>query len=292
MHELIKNLRKIIKEFIDSFPITDTAYARIMHLIKVGRILHLNPPETFNEKIHWINLFGDIEQFSHLVDKVSVREFVEKQLGEEYLKPVYGVYNNVEEIAFDTLPSVFVLKATHGSGWTFLFDKNKKPDIRKVNKILSDWLSTNYYNKYRERVYKNIVPRIIAEKFIDPTGSMVDYKFFCFNGRAEYINTMVEYWSPTGYLAGDYYDRNWQHCEFTDGRQTLTPLQKPENLEHMIDISEKLARQIPFVRVDLISSGKEVFFGEMTFTPVAGYTPFNPHEWDKKFGDLINLSLI
>ena len=44
-------------------------------------------------------------------------------------------------------------------------------------------------------------------------------------------------------------------------------LQRPKNLDAMMDVVKKLASGIDMVRVDLYSNGSKIWFGEMTLTP-------------------------
>ena len=57
----------------------------------------------------------------------------------------------------------------------------------------------------------------------------------------------------------------------------------------MIEVAEKLSIGIPQVRIDLYDVCGHIYFGEMTFFHWGGKKPFNPEEWDYKFGSWIKL---
>lgn len=49
-------------------------------------------------------------------------------------------------------------------------------------------------------------------------------------------------------------------------------------------LAETLAKDFRFVRVDLYNIGGKIYFGEMTFSPVAGFERFPPPDLARKFG--------
>ena len=54
-------------------------------------------------------------------------------------------------------------------------------------------------------------------------------------------------------------------------------------------LAEKLSQGIPQVRVDFYDINGKVYFGELTLSHWSGMTPFEPEEWDYKFGEWIKL---
>lgn len=287
--DIVKDIRSKVLLFIRRLPISDTAYTRLMYALRMKKVLHLHPPKNYNEKIHWMNLFGNIEQYSSLADKFAVRDFVSERIGKKYLKKLYQVCESADSIDFDQLPNKFVLKGTHGSGYIFICRDKSKINKDAIKAKARNWLSENYYYTERERIYKNIPPRIIAEEYIEQEGGLIDYKLKCFNGKVHFINIMVDYEDQSRMCDGDHFDRNWNLCPFISGKKCPQKLPKPKNLDEMIEIAEKLSRGIPFVRVDLYNLSSRILFGEMTFTPAAGNNPFEPKEWERKMGDLIVL---
>lgn len=64
---------------------------------------------------------------------------------------------------------------------------------------------------------------------------------------------------------------------------------KPNNLDEIIDISEKLAGDIPYIRVDLYDVKGHIYFGELTFFTWGGWIEFNPSEYNLIMGQWIIL---
>jgi TupA-like ATPgrasp len=254
-----------------------------------GYILKLKKPDTFLEKLQWQKYYGNIEQCSKYIDKYEVREYVKSVIGEEYLVPLIGVYNRVEEIPLEKLPSSFVIKVTHGSGWNIIIKDKNATNWRDCINKLRKWLKTNYYNQTGEINYKNIKPRIIIEEYLnEPSGNLLDYKFWCFNGKFQFLGVHGDRHIEA---KADLLDANWK---LTLIRYTIIPKwdvipSKPNNLSKMIQIAEKIAAIFPFVRVDLYCVNAKIFFGELTFTPNDGFNIRFPKELDLKYGALIPL---
>lgn len=150
-----------------------------------GHFPNLRNPKTFNEKLLWLNLHNHDPRLTKLVDKYEVREFVRERIGEKYLVPLIGIWNNVDDIDFSELPDEFVLKGTHDSGSVVVCKDKQDFDIESAKKKLKKSIATNYYYHSREWAYKNVPARIIGEALIPTKDGKVpkDYKIFCFNGE-------------------------------------------------------------------------------------------------------------
>ena len=74
------------------------------------------------------------------------------------------------------------------------------------------------------------------------------------------------------------YNRNWEPQDFTiKYPRKIVDAQKPATLDRMFEVAEGLARDMDFCRVDLYSvNDRDVYFGEMTLTPEAGFGRFGP----------------
>lgn len=269
-------------------------YMKIYHEYYTGKKLDLDNPKEFNEKIQWIKVFYKPNILSKLVDKYEVRDYVKDVIGDKYLNSILGVYSSVEEVNFDELPNRFVLKGTHGSNYNYIVTNKDKDTIRTSKKKMKKWLGRNYY--YRsglEWAYKNVPPRVIAETFMEEEGKEVlnDYKFYCFNGEPKFVQIDIDR-NINNYRC--FYDIAWKKLPFTKGKNQLFPddSPKPENLEEMIELSKKLSKPFPFVRVDFFSVNGKTIFGEMTFYPGDGRTEFNPEKYNRIFGDHLTLPKI
>ena len=263
-----------------------TVYRCCMH--KKLNDLH---PQTFNEKLSWMMLYYRNDLYSKLVDKYAVKEWVKKIIGEQYIIPTLGVWNSFDEIDFETLPSSFVLKTTHGGGNLGVVVCPNKEIFDKKNaaRILNKSLKCRIYQG--EWPYKGVERRIIAEKFMkdDRAKDLKDYKFFCFDGKVNALFVASERGiAKEPYF--DFYDANWNHLPFRQGHPNAPyQIAKPQCFEEMKEIAAKLSAGFPHVRVDLYEINGKVFFGELTFFHFGAKVPFEPEEWDYKFGDYMKL---
>lgn len=235
-----------------------------------------------------MNLFGNLEKYSNLADKYAVREYVARKLGDEYLKELFGVFDDEKDIDFSQLPQKFVIKATHGCNWNILCENKDKLDADAARKLLGQWLKSNYYKVEREIIYKNIPPRLICEFYLEDknNGALFEYNLFCFNGIVKYIIVDLDRSSEnTSY----FFDRNWVNWPLKGNSVPSEIIEKPFNLEKMITAAETLAEGIPFTRIDLFNVNKKIIFGEMTFTPNAGFAKNRPDGWDFELGTHFDL---
>ena len=271
---------------------SDEAYLKMLYKDKFGRELDLENPKTFNEKLQWLKLYDRNPLYSKLVDKYEVRKHIAATIGEEYLIPLIGgPWNSFDEIDFDQLPDQFVLKCTHDSGGLVICQDKSKLDLSATKKKLCTSLQHNYYWNGREWPYKNVKPRIIAEKYMeDPINlDLHDYKFFSFNGQTKALFIATERQS-TEETKFDFFDMNFNHLDFRNGHPNAkVPPGKPVCFEEMHMLADKLSIGIPQVRIDFYEVNGRVYFGEMTFFHWSGLTAFEPELWDRVFGDWIEL---
>jgi hypothetical protein len=270
---------------------SDEEYLSRKYQLYFGQKLDLQNPQTFNEKLQWLKLYNRKPEYTVMVDKYKVREYIAQELGEEYLIPLLGVWDNPDEIDFDALPNQFVLKCNHNSGLGMCICKDKSElDISKVKVELRKGLKQDYYLTGREWPYKDVPRKIIAEKYMeDVSGDLKDYKFYCFNGEMKFvmINSDRNTSRPT---RADYFDRDFNWLDFTWGysHAEVHP-KKPEQFEKMVAIVEKLAKGLPHIRVDLYDCNGKIYFGELTFFDGSGFDKIEPLEWDYKIGKLLKL---
>lgn len=190
-----------------------------------------------------------------MVDKAEAKKYVAEIIGEEYTIPTYGVWNHFDEIDFDKLPDQFVLKTTHDSGGVVIC-KNKTTLDKNAAKVkLEKSLKNNYYYTSKEWPYKNVVPRIIAEKYMeDESGELCDYKLFCFDGKMKALFIATDRFTLGEETKFDFFDENFNHLPFTNGHPNATkPIKKPESFGQMKELAEKHSQKNPHVRVDFYS---------------------------------------
>lgn len=254
-------------------------------------------PQTFIEKLQYLKLNNRKDEYTTYVDKYSVRDVIKEKLGEEFLIPLLGVWDNVEQIEFDNLPEKFVIKCNHNSGKGMYICKDKKQlNIECMKKELAQGLKEDYYQICREWPYKNVKRKIIAEQYMENKNEsdLVDYKFFCFGGEPVYCQ-VIRNRSTNETI--DFFDMNWNHQPFTGvfaSNEKICPfsketIQRPITFELMKKSAKILAEGIPFVRIDFYEINKKMYFGEITFFPGGGFGEFYPTEWNKTIGDMIDV---
>ena len=259
---------------------------------KKGEVLHLDNPQTFNEKIQWMKLYDSTPLKTRLADKYLVRDWVKEKIGEEYLIPLLGVWENFDDIDFDKLPNQFVLKANHGSGWNIIVKDKNEFDKKEAKSKFDEWLHTNFaYQSGFELQYKDIKPLIIAEKYLaTEENDLQDYKFLCFSGEVKYI--WVDKDRYTNHKR-NLFDPNWNLLpeKISEGYvyENWFPCPKPKNLDKMLEFAKLLSKGMNFVRVDFYEHDNNLYFGEMTFTSASGLHIFSPKDFNLQLGELIQL---
>lgn len=262
-----------------------------------GETLNIDNPQTFREKIQWLKLNWRDPKLTLCADKYKVREYIKDLIGEKYLTPLIGVYDKVEDIDFNSLPDKFVIKVNWGSGQNIIVTDKSKLDIQSVKDKLKKWINpkSNHYFIGLEWCYKNVEPKIIIEEYLESLSkSALDYKFMCFNSKPHYC------WVSNKYLdtqERSFYDMQWnmQDIELVEAHKikATQPIAKPDNLDEMIEIVNKLCQGFVHVRVDLYKlDDGTIKFGELTFMTSSGYSPWAPDGVDKMLGDLIDIEQI
>lgn len=268
----------------------DSAMLKLQYKIKLKRNLDLKNPQRYTEKLQWYKINYRNPIMHQCVDKYNVREYVQSKGLNDILVGLIGKYNTVEEIDWDTLPNQFVIKTTHGSGGlnvVICTDKGKL-DIESIKEKLAT--STKPVKKNtagREWAYYGLQPGIVVEELLinreNPAAGINDYKIFCYNGHAKYIIVDVDRY--IGHKR-NFYDREWNNLHVTsDCPASDREINRPENIEELLKVAEKLSEGFPYVRVDLYDVDGNIYFGEMTFYPWSGYVQYTPDEWDYRFGE-------
>lgn len=247
--------------------------------------------KTYNEKLQWLKLYDSTPLKTKLADKYLVREWIKEKIGEKYLIPLLGVYDRFEDIDFDKLPNRFVMKCNHGSGYNIIVNDKSQLDIEETKNKINRWMNENFaFRVGCELHYRDIQPKIVIEKFLDEIkDSLYDYRFFCFGGKVRQI--WLDVGSGTPEHKRKIYDNKWNELDVIVKWPRLdTDIPKPDNLENMIELSEKLAKGFAHVRVDFyrMDDGK-IYFGEMTFSSMSGTGKFEPSSEDERLGAFIHL---
>lgn len=272
--------------------LSDKAYLKLRYYASTGKKLRLKKPQTYNEKLQWLKLHDRRPEYTEMVDKYAVKEYVANLIGKEYVIPTLDVWDRFDDIDFDALPDKFVLKCTHDSGGLVICrDKatfNKEAARAKIEKCLK----RDFYFHGREWPYKNVPHRIIAEEYMEDseTKELRDYKFFCFGGTPRMLFIATERMNKNEETKFDFFDMDFNHLDVRNGHPNAdVPPKAPQNFEEMKNLAAKLSQNIPHVRVDFYEVNGKTYFGELTFFHWSGLMPFDPPKWDKIMGDWITL---
>ncbi len=294
LKEYIKNPRILFASLLRDYGgwIPDRAYLQMLYYLKMGKRLNLKNPQTFSEKIQWLKLYNRRPEYTVMVDKLAVKEYVAKIIGAEHVIPTLGVWDKPEDIDFDSLPNQFVLKTTHGGGSNGVFvckDKRFFDRVAAVEKLRKS-MKLDIYRTYREWPYKNVNKRIFAEVYMEEKKykELRDYKFFAFDGKVKVLFIATE--RGTGDVKFDFFDSDFNPLDLVQEHPMSNKhIEKPVCFDEMKLITEKLSVGMPHVRIDLYEVNGKVFFGEFTFSHHAGMVPFHPEKWDYVFGSWLKL---
>lgn len=273
---------------------------RARYFVRFHKPINLKNPQNLNEKILYLSLKTDTSKWSELADKYAVRKYVEDCGLKDTLVGFYGYWEKAEDIDFDKLPNSFILKAVQGSGDPIIVKNKSTYDIEDARKYMSKVYKQPYGGLEAGSHYLRIRPGIIAEEFLNNdevskkfSKSLIDYKIWCINGKAEYIWTCCNRTPPHG-IEVLTYDRDWnahpEYSVFDNIYRKGSPMPAPKNLDYMLEVAEKLAKPFPVVRVDLYNLDGKIYFGEMTFTSLGGLMNFYTPEFLLKVGQMIDLN--
>lgn len=257
--------------------------------LRFGRRLDLRDPSTLADKVSWLELNTDQTIPALLTDKFAVRDYVERRGLAHILVPICGgPWTSASDIDFGDLPASFAMKATHGCEMNIICRDKSALDRGWFYSTVNDWLSSDYSRACIEPHYKLVPHRVFCETYLDDVSEMVDYKFHCFDGVPQFILVCSE--RDRG-LSLNLLDAEWRDLEGLQGKHKgKKRIQKPTNLEEMVDIASRLSSGFPFVRVDLYSIKDRVYFGEMTFSPAAGVFPYFTNEFVEIYGPMVQIS--
>lgn len=286
--------KKVRFEFIDSRGgykhLNDEDFLRKKFKLYAGKDLNLSDPITFNEKLQWLKLHDHNPEYTTMVDKYAAKKWVADRIGKEYIIPTLGVWDHFDDIDFDTLPDQFVLKCTHDSGGLVICTDKSHLDVEAARDKLTECLKRNYYWAGREWPYKNVPPRIIAEKYMtDESGiELKDYKIFNFDGEPKLIQ--VDYDRFVEHKR-NLYTTDWKYIEAAIQYPTDPDHQidRPKQLEKILDLARKLSVGFPHVRTDFYCIDDRIYFGELTFYHGSGFETFTPESIGEEMGKWLKL---
>ena len=273
---------------------SDEMYLRRKYAAVMDRELNLTSPQTFNEKLQWLKLYDRKPIYTTMVDKYAVKQYVAERIGEEYIIPTIGVWDQFDGIDFDALPNQFVLKCTHDSGGLVICRDKNSFDKQTAKKKIERSLKKNYYWSGREWPYKNVPRKIIAEQYMEDDVQnhlLKDYKIFCFSGEPRIIMTVTGGHNDETKIQRRMYDTEWNLLPIgLHGHAAVKiPEIKPVKLKEMLELAKILSKGIPHVRTDFYFINNQIYFGELTFFHMSGFAKMEPPEWERTFGGWITL---
>lgn len=272
--------------------ITDKLFLAVKFRLTMGYWMDFNNPKSYNEKLQWLKLHDRRFEYTKMVDKANVKEYVAHCIGKRYIIPTIGVWNKPEDIPWKDLPNQFVAKVTHDSGGIVICKDKTQLDIPAAIAKLNKALKKDYYAVSREWPYKNVKRRIIVEQYmVDESGyELKDYKFFCFNGEPKMLFIATDRENPNEDTKFDFFNLDFNLLPFTNGHEHAKTIPtKPKGFDKMVELARNLSDGIPHVRVDFYDINGQIYFGELTFYHWSGFVPFNPEEWDYKIGSWMDL---
>lgn len=287
-----------LNKFIDFRFLPDKVFLKLKYRASFNEKLNLNNPTTYNQKLQWLKLHDRNPLYVKLVDKYEVRNYVKNVIGEKYLIPLiklYSTYEEFETMKISDFPDQFVIKCTHDSGSVIICKDKNNFDFENAKLKIKKSLKKNYYYKCREWPYKNVPPRIVIEQYLkdaDSQHGLLDYKIFCFNGEPKFLYVASDRYKDLENVKFDYFDTNFEKINV---RQSIHYnsnyiIEKPTCFNKLLDLSRKLSSNIPQVRLDFYIINNQIYFGEFTFFNQGGFAPFIPKQYDRLFGNYIDLS--
>ena len=290
--ELMKLKVKIFLEHVRYILISDKLFNKMRYKKVFKHTLNLKNPKTFSEKLIYLKLYYKNLLQHVCADKYEVSQYVAQCGYPEILKQTYKVYDDPDDIDFNSLPDQFFIQCSHTQGYNFAIDKNKPYDLQYIKALYNTLFKRKHYMTLRENCYRHIKPRVICSEFLKQSdGSpLTDYKIYCFNGEAKYV--MVSYGEYDHNVKNHKFDMQWNSIDSLFKKKAAVEaenIKKPENFDKMVEIAEKLAAPFPHVRVDLYNISGRIVFGELTFYSAGGFVKVQSREMNEKIGSWIDL---
>jgi hypothetical protein len=245
-------------------------------------------PRTFSEKLWHRCLYDRDAIWTLFSDKLRSRDYIAERVGRDHLVPLLWTGADPDAIPFDDLPPRIVIKTNHGCGYNIILDGEGAVDRDAVRQQLRGWLAQNYCEAQMvgmEWGYKNVSPAILIEAFLGSRATPpIDYKFFCYDGRARFIQVNQGRYRDHRF---SFFDREFNRLPMRVSARFSSEgtFARPDDLSELLRIAETLAAGLPFIRVDLYSIDGRIYAGELTCYPGGGVLRFEPRAFDDAFGE-------
>ena len=245
--------------------------------IKTKQLINWKHPRNMQEYVYaqLFNKDTDLHLYSIAADKLKVREYISKTIGNKYLNELYGSWTKPQNIDYEELPDSFVLKTNNGCATNIFVKDKSKINKNEICKTLNHWLHVPYGNATGQVQYSLIKPMIIAEKFMrqsDGTSNLIDYKFYCVNGKPVNLLVCANRSERSHEFDAMVFDMEWNEIpDFVSKNfNHIKAMEKPISFDEMKLIATKLSKPFKFVRIDFYEINGHPVFGEITLTPNMG----------------------
>lgn len=273
-------------------------------VVRWARLLRTRRPVTFTEKVRYKMLRDHRPLQVTFADKAAMREHVARIAGPQHLPALVALLDEPGDLRHLALPDACVVKPTHGSGACVVISPAAPEDARlpppehswvyahvrtadpaHLAAIAAHWCSQTYgRGPNHEWAYGRVRPRVLVEELLQGPdgGPPADHKLFVMHGRCRYVQVDE---GRFGTHTQDFFDRDWTPLDLVGGHpRAAVPPARPERLDEMVELAERLGAGTDFVRVDLFVLPDRVVVGELTSSPAGGDSPFDPPHWDREFG--------
>lgn len=285
--------RAVVLPLKPFFKLSPKSYIKHQYRYITHHKLNLKNPVRYTEKLQYLRLYTYPKNslVTKAAGRTGVREYLSEKGFEKYLIPIYGIFDKFEDIDFDELPDQFVMKCTHACAFNQIVLDKKNFDKEVSRKQFNKWLKTNYGKKTMERHYSPIKPQIIIEKYLGFADDLpVEYKIHVFNGKAKYMYVVTGRGKDIRY--NNYYVdwKPFDGAQFNGWKKREEGVPVPSNWKEMVKLAEEMAKDFPFVRVDLYNIDGKIYFSELTFTPAKGTLIFDDDKADFEIGEWLDIS--
>jgi hypothetical protein len=248
------------------------------------RIPNFRKTHYFNDYLFHIKTTGEnLALRSKTSDKEQTKNYLAGLLGANYSVPTLDVIADAQALADYQFPLRSIVKPTHMSG--VVFRCGTQQPTRAERAVMQSWFDVDYAVLTGEWNYRGLRPKIIIEPFLTLNGGVShDVRFFVYQGKVRVIEVYCgRYRNPTM----DFFDAGWNaipNIRASRYGRSRTPISRPEKLPAMLEIAERIGRELSFVRVDFFTDFQDQFYiGELTHINGNARVHFEPVSSERLF---------
>lgn len=295
-------MKKSVKEelILKGFKFFPKTMLKIYYKKIFNQTLNLKKPIYYSEKLQWLKFYYAKNELATIAgDKAGIHSYLKEKKLDFLLVPLFKVYDSIDQIDWEELPSRFVMKKSNSSGMNIIVTNKDESSKDKVLQQMEKWIHEDFGVFGGEQHYKNMDSKIVIEHFIDEIEE--DWRIFYLNGRAEMIQ--ISHWIDNNKENYSGHKDSYRSFSDIDGKvRHILPdpgvivndlsegdyLAMPSDFNKMIEYGEIIAKDFPLVRVDYFHSKGKLYIGELTFTPGNGFQKLN-EELQLELGNKLEL---